>query len=73
MKTYRVTDPIYVMLKEENSYVPRTLPEGAVVFLEEEIPEDFNQHVVVNWNGKNVLMCARELLFSAERVSEEER
>ncbi len=71
MKTYRITDPISVMLKEENSYVPCSLPKGAVISLEE-MPTDFNRHVIVIWNGKNALMFARELLISAERVSEVE-
>ena len=72
MKTYRVTDPIYVMLKEEGSYVPRSLPKGAIVSLKE-MPLDFNRHVIVDWNGKNTLLFARELLMNAERVSEGEK
>jgi hypothetical protein len=71
MNSYRVTDPISVMLKVENSYVPHSLPKGAIVSLEE-LPTDFNRHVIVNWNDKNTLMFARELLFRAERVSEDE-
>jgi len=71
MKSYRITDPISVMLKEDNSYVPRSLPTGAIVFVEE-MPTDFNRHVIVNWNGRNTLLFARELLTSAERVSEDE-
>ena len=72
MKTYRVTDPISVMLKEENSYVPASLPKGAIVSVKE-IPADFTQHVIVEWNGKNTLMFARELLTHAERASEDDR
>jgi len=71
MTTYRVTDPISVMLKVENSYVPHSLPRGAIVSLEE-MPTDFNRHVIVSWNDNNTLMYARELLMSAERVSEGE-
>ena len=72
MKTYRVTDPITVMLKVESSYVPQSLPKGAI-FSVSEMPTDFNRHVIVNWNGKNALMFARELLVSAERMSEGEK
>jgi len=72
MKTYRVTDPISVMLKEENSYVPHSLPKGSIISVKE-IPEDFNGHVIVNWNAKSTLMFARELLMRAERISEDER
>jgi len=72
MKNYRVTDPISVMLKEENSYVPGHLPKGAIVSLNK-IPIDLNQHVIVDWNGRNTLMFAPELLLRAEPVSENER
>jgi len=68
MKSYRITDPISVMLKEDNFYVPTSLPRGAIVSLKE-MPTDFNRHVIVDWNGKNTLMFARELLMSAECVS----
>lgn len=69
MKSYRFTDPISVMLKEENSYVLSSLPRGAIVSLKE-TPPDFNRHVIVDWNGKNTLLFARELLVSAERIPE---
>jgi hypothetical protein len=72
MKTYRVTGPICVMLKEESSYVPRSLPKGAIVSLKE-MSLDFIRHLIADWNGKNTLLFARELLMNAERVSEGER
>ena len=70
MRRYRVTDPIFVMLKENGSYIPSSLPKGAIIYLEE-MPVDFNRHVIVNWNGKIALIFARDLLTHAERVSED--
>jgi hypothetical protein len=71
MKTYRVTEPISVMLKKENSYVPSHIPKGAIVSLKE-IPIDLNRHVIVDWNGRSTLMFGPELLVRAEPVSEDE-
>jgi len=67
MGSYRTKNPIPVMLKEDGTYVSRTVPKGVIISVEE-MPLNLTQHIIVNWNGKNALMFARDLLTHAERA-----
>jgi len=58
------------MVKEDGSYVSRTVPKGTILFVEE-TPLNLTRHVIVKWNGKNALMFARDLLSHAEPASED--
>jgi len=69
MGSYRVTAPISVMVKENGTaYVLHTIPQGEIISVKE-IPIDLNRYVIVNWDGKDALMFARELIIRAERTS----
>jgi hypothetical protein len=67
MGIYRVTDPIPVMVREDGTFVSRTLTEGTLISVEE-TSIDLNRYVIVNWNGRDTLMYGRELLTRAVRA-----
>jgi hypothetical protein len=71
MGNFRIIKPIPVMVKEADTFVSRTLPKGAMVSAGE-MPVDPNRYVIVNWDGKDVLIIARELRIRAERALEGE-
>jgi len=69
MRNYRITNPIPVMIKEDGTYVSRTVPKGMIISVEE-MPLNLTRHIIVTWNGINVLMFARDLLTHAERAAD---
>jgi len=72
MGNYRITAPISVMVRQDGThYVSHTLPKGTVISITEP-PVNLTRHIVVQWDGKNALMFARDLLTHAERTPAEE-
>jgi len=71
MAIYRVTHPVFVIIRKGGSYLPDALPIGTVISADV-TNFDHNTYVSGIWNGTDVLISARDMGKCAEVTSKDE-